>query len=170
MTTFHFTGFHPPTDKINFSKITSVLGQLKKLCLINYMVETPYELNFQCVIDLMKRNKSTLKHVHFFTRNINDQIIQSIGCIEDLNLRSFSLKICENVTDSGLQKLFESQKNISCLDLTSCRKITNQSLAMICQNLPRITSLKMSGCSGITKVSLIFTAKTFSLFVKLIFL
>ena len=155
VTTFHFTRFHPLTDKIHFSKITSVLGnQLERLCLSEYLEDTPYDLNFQSVIDLIKKNKFTLKHIHLYSRNINDKIIQSISCIEGLNLRSFNLGICENVTDSGLQKLFESQKNIICLNLNDCSRITNRSVAMICQYLPRITSLKMSGCSSITKVSI----------------
>ena len=154
MTTFRFSGFYPSTDRINFSKITSVLGyQLKRLCLTEHTNVTSHELNYQDVIDLIKRNKSTLKQVYFYSRNINNEIIQSIGCIEGLNLRSFSLRFCETVTDSGLQKLFESQKNISCLELIALQ-ITNHSVAMICQYLPRITSLKICACTGITKVSL----------------
>ena len=86
-------------------------------------------------------------------RQLNDQCLNPISCMEGLNLRVVNLKCCDNLTNFGLEKLCAFQKSIVELDISYCRRMTNGAVLKICENLPKLKILRMTGCTGISDVS-----------------
>ena len=146
---FHFVSQNSRSSVVDLPKITSLLGpRLNTLCFKNLQI-VPFELIFE----LIESRKSTLKEIHFYHCGITDSFLESVSNIKHLNLRSVISRGCDNITDSGVIKLCESQTNISRLDI-STTELTNKSVSAICEKLPKIETLRLTNSDRITDVSL----------------
>ena len=138
-----FTDF----NKVTFCKITSLLeGDVKKLGIFEL------EGDFNCVLDFIEKKKSSLKEISFPLWYINDHHLKSLSFIKGLDLTTVDLSYCTEITDFGLSKLCESQKNIMELDISSS-ELTDVAVFVIVKCLPKIKSLRMQNCTNITDVS-----------------
>ena len=149
VTEFHLL-LYSDFNVVTFCKITSLLDDhIIKFCVFGY------KENFKCILDFVERNKSSLRQIKFRFCHINDHDLESLSVVKGLDLTSFNLFHCTEITDFGFSKLCESQKNIMKLDISSCR-LSDDAVFLIVKYLPKIKSLIMEGCSGVTDVSPFF--------------
>ena len=134
-------------DDVTFCKITSLLeDDVKKFGIFKY------QHDFECVLDFIKRKKSSLKQINFPLCYINDHDLESLSVIKGLDLTTLNLFYCTKITDFGFSKLCESQKNIMDLNISSC-DLSDDAVFLIVKYLPKIKYLCMRYCPNITNVS-----------------
>ena len=138
-------------DEVLLSKITSVLqDHIIRFCVFGYKENKE---NFQCILDFIKRNKKSLKQIHFLTCDIDNGDLISLSSIDKLNLTSVKLISCEKIDDFGLYILCANQNNITELNLKSC-DLDDEAVFDIVKYLPRIKTLILMHCFYISEVSI----------------
>ncbi len=78
----------------------------------------------------------------------------------NLNLKRLNLKLCNEVTNAGLELLALSQKRLTHLNLERCHKVTNMGLEYLASNLQQIEFLSLAFCKKINVEGIILIANS----------
>lgn len=153
-----------------FTRITSVLGPLKKLSLAGCQISfqsaihkrfypsdgrvkvSDHVLTFKHILEYVEENAKTLKELSFGRTTIDSESLYHLSKIPGLEIESLHLMSCDQLSKSGVDLLCQNQKSILDLDLSLCSRMTDLAVLSVCQHLTHIKKLNLRRCQGITEV------------------
>ncbi|XP_047498106.1 dynein regulatory complex subunit 6-like isoform X1 [Penaeus chinensis] len=152
-----------------FTRITSVLGPLKKLSLAGCQISfqsaihkrfypsdgrvkvSDHVLTFKHILEYIEENAKTLKELSFGRTTIDSESLYHLSKIPGLEIESLHLMSCDQLSKSGVDLLCQNQKSILDLDLSLCSRMTDLAVLSVCQHLTHIKKLNLRRCQGITE-------------------
>ena len=104
------------------------------------------------VIESIVNNCINLKHLSMIQcTQLNDEMLQLIGELNNLKSISIELSNFDNITDKGIENLFtKSNETIENIKLIGLNKITDQGLVTCLTGCKRINKIDISGMLNIT--------------------
>lgn len=111
-------------------------------------------LTFHFVHDFININAASIKELNFSRTLIDGDALVKLIEIPDLRLHKFHLSQCDQLTNTGLIALAESQTDLEVLDLSSCSRVTDQSVIYFARNLKSLKILRLKLCRAITDLSI----------------
>lgn len=107
-------------------------------------------LTFHYIFQFIECEAKTIKRLNFSNTLIDGAALTSLSEISDLKLEVLRLKICDQLTNTGIISLVHKQSSLVELDLTSCVRLTDPGLIEICSALTALKTLKLRRCRAIT--------------------
>ena len=85
--------------------------------------------------------------------SLTDDALGAIANIPNLQLHEVYLSHCQELTDSGIQKLVSLQPSIRVLDISECLSVKDSGLESICAGLTELRELNIAKCRQLTDYS-----------------
>ncbi|KTG06443.1 hypothetical protein cypCar_00027598, partial [Cyprinus carpio] len=71
-----------------------------------------------------------------------------------LLLRSLSVAVNANITDTAVEEVAKKCRELERLDLTGCLRVRNEAIRTLAEYCPKLQSLKVNHCHNVTESSL----------------
>lgn len=105
---------------------------------------------FFVIMQFIESHAKTLKFLDFSETLIDSNALTRLADVEHLQLHGLKLRSCDQLTNTGISKIVNTQKTITDIDLSLSVRFTDVSLLDICASLSNLKVLKMRRCRAIT--------------------
>lgn len=136
-------------NKIFPALINNMTSKLRHFCLSGFNM-----LTIDGLEKFLSYFRKTLQSLDFSELNImNDCVLKSIG---DYCSSLFVLKLnhCKQITDQGIENLFQKTSSVEVLELCGCENITDECFKVISTQCSKLTVIKLDWCFSLTEKSL----------------
>ena len=111
-------------------------------------------LTFHFVHDFIRSNSATIKKLNFSKTLIDGDALEKLVRTPGLQLKELHLASCDQLTNTGLLALAETQVELEVLDVSSCVRVTDQSVISFAKNLPCLKILRLKLCRAVTDLGI----------------
>lgn len=109
---------------------------------------------FYMIMKFIETYAAQLKYLDFSETLIDGNALNKLSEIDHLQLDGIKLRSCDQLTNAGISKFFQNQKNLHVLDLSQSVRFTDPSLLDVCHTLINLKVLKLRRCRAITDQSI----------------
>lgn len=111
-------------------------------------------LTFHYILQFIEFQAHHLKCLNFSETLIDGNALTKLAQINGLRLEQLRLRLCDQLTNSGISSFVQYQNSLTELDLSLSVRLTDPSLLEICRTLNQLKILKLRRCRAITDFSI----------------
>ncbi|XP_019556634.3 F-box and leucine-rich repeat protein 13 [Aedes albopictus] len=112
-------------------------------------------LTFYYISQFIERQAHKLKKLNFSSTLIDGDALEVLAGFKLLNLESFDLNSCDQLTNPGITALAQAKTTLQYLDFSKSVRFTDSCLHKICHHLPNLVSLKVRRCRALTDLGIV---------------
>uniref|UniRef100_A0A8D8K2P0 Uncharacterized F-box/LRR-repeat protein C02F5.7 n=1 Tax=Culex pipiens TaxID=7175 RepID=A0A8D8K2P0_CULPI len=111
-------------------------------------------LTFYYISQFIERQADKLKSLNFSSTLIDGDALELLAGYENLQLETFNMNSCDQLTKPGISTLVQKQSSLQHLDFSRSVRFTDSCLVKICAHLPELKSLKIRRCRALTDLGI----------------